>query len=129
MIFVSSDSVLDLNYYFLSLTLYKATHMYLFHINVQQIHFSVNVLKKNYIISIVHKSSGFHLREKNFFKTLIYMYNTEQVCKGSAFLFVCKDPAGLLEQSNYGNHRLVNIQNFRLVNMQSIYPKKAYLLV
>lgn len=44
------------------------------------------------------------------------MYNTEQVCKGSAFLFVCKDPAGLLEQSNYGNHRLVNIQNFRLVN-------------
>lgn len=103
--------------------------MYLFHINVQQIHISVNVLKINYIISIVHKSSGFHLRENNFFKTLIYMYNTEQVCKGSAFLFVCKDPAGLLEQSNYGNHRLVNIQNFRLVNMQSIYPKKAYLLV
>lgn len=103
--------------------------MYLFHINVQQIHISVNVLKKNYIISIVHKSSGFHLRENNFFKTLIYMYNTEQVCKGSAFLFVCKDPAGLLEQSNYGNHRLENIQNFRLVSMQSIYPKKAYLLV
>lgn len=98
--------------------------MYLFHINVQQIHISVNVLEKNYIVSIVHKSSGFHLRENNFLKTLIYMYNTEQVCKVSAFLFVCKDPAGLLEQSNYGNCRLVNIQNIRLVNMQSIYSKK-----
>lgn len=41
--------------------------MYLFHINVQQIHISVNVLEKNYIISIVHKSSGFHLRENIFF--------------------------------------------------------------
>lgn len=82
-----------------------------------------------YLKKIISFPLGFHLRENNFFKTLIYMYNTDQVCKGSAFLFVCKDPAGLLEQSNYGNHRLVNIQNFRLVNMQSIYPKKAYLLV
>lgn len=68
--------------------------MYLFHINVQQIHLSVNVLKKNYIISIVHKSSGFHLRENNFFKTLIYMYNTEQVCKGSAFPLFVKTQLG-----------------------------------